>query len=70
MSLDVTVKIALIQTPSVFGDLQTNTQRFEIQCRQAAAQGAKILVLPETALSAGRMRAARLVSLSAAAKTA
>lgn len=45
------VKIALIQSPSVLGDIPTNTARFERQCRKAALEGAKILVLPEAAIT-------------------
>ena len=46
-----TVTVALIQSPSVLGDVAANLQRMEKQCRKAAEHGAKILVLPETAIT-------------------
>jgi GrpB-like predicted nucleotidyltransferase (UPF0157 family)/predicted amidohydrolase len=45
------VKIALIQSPSQMGASDVNLVRFERQCRIAAANGAKILILPEAAIS-------------------
>ena len=45
------VKVALVQSPSVLGDVQTNVSRLERQCRLAAAGGAKIIILPETSVT-------------------
>eukprot|EP00697_Spironema_sp_BW2_P009044 gnl/Spiro4/23816_TR11781_c0_g1_i1.p1 gnl/Spiro4/23816_TR11781_c0_g1~~gnl/Spiro4/23816_TR11781_c0_g1_i1.p1 ORF type:complete len:333 (-),score=50.96 gnl/Spiro4/23816_TR11781_c0_g1_i1:52-1050(-) len=45
------VKVALIQSAAVLGDSAWNINRLEAHCRTAAAEGAKILVLPEAAVT-------------------
>ena len=46
-----TVKVASVQASSIFGDVTANINKFSDLCREAAAAGAKIIVLPETSLS-------------------
>eukprot|EP01052_Picozoa_sp_SAG31_P033712 SAG31_NODE_3848_length_3818_cov_14.439634_2_plen_185_part_00 len=45
------VTVALIQAASQMGGVAANTARLERHCRKAAAAGAKIMVLPEAAVS-------------------
>lgn len=45
------VRVALVQSPSVLGDTKANIERLDRQCRLAASDGAKIIVLPETSLT-------------------
>mmetsp|Transcript_114220 Transcript_114220/g.277299 ORF Transcript_114220/g.277299 Transcript_114220/m.277299 type:complete len:363 (+) Transcript_114220:32-1120(+) len=49
--IDGTVKVASLQSPSSLGEIATNVARFERQIRTAAAAGAKVMVLPETAIT-------------------
>ncbi|NLW49309.1 MAG: carbon-nitrogen hydrolase family protein [Candidatus Brocadiaceae bacterium] len=46
-----TVKVAAVQFVSVMGDPEGNRARLEPLIREAAGQGAKIIVLPETAIT-------------------
>jgi predicted amidohydrolase len=46
-----TVKVAAIQCPSDLGAVEQNRQRLTALVREAAAGGAKIIVLPETAIT-------------------
>lgn len=46
-----TVKVAAIQFRSEFGNAADNRNRLEVLIRQAAASGAKIVVVPETAIT-------------------
>jgi predicted amidohydrolase len=46
-----TVKVAAIQAPSVLGDVEGNRKRFSALVEDAAKSGAKIVVLPETAIT-------------------
>ena len=46
-----TVRVASVQHPSVLGDVARNTARITRLCEAAAAGGAKIIVLPETAVT-------------------
>jgi predicted amidohydrolase len=45
------VKVAAIQCPSDLGDLEGNTRRLEKLVETASGAGAKIVVLPETAIT-------------------
>lgn len=47
----MSVLVALIQSPSILGEVSKNVARLEAQCRKAATHGAKILVLPETSIT-------------------
>jgi predicted amidohydrolase len=51
MERSSTVVVASLQASSAFGSVEANTSKFTALCRQAAAAGAKILVLPETSIS-------------------
>ena len=46
-----TVKVAAIQCSSIFGDDAANRQKLTALIEQAASNGAKIVVLPEAAIS-------------------
>lgn len=46
-----TVKVASIQCSSIMGKVSENTKKIELLVREAAAQGAQILVLPETSIT-------------------
>eukprot|EP01084_Bolivina_argentea_P190929 327989_1 len=48
-----TVKVAAIQSASIFGDVDANIKSFTManQITKAASQGAKIIVLPEAAIT-------------------
>jgi predicted amidohydrolase len=46
-----TVKVAAVQSPSVLGDVEENCARLTRLVEQAAGEGAKIIVLPEAAIS-------------------
>jgi len=46
-----TVLVAAIQGSSVFGDTEANKKKFSDLCREASANGAKIIVLPEASLT-------------------
>jgi predicted amidohydrolase len=46
-----TVKVAAIQCSSEFGAVETNRQKLASLVREAAANGAKIVVLPEAAIT-------------------
>ncbi len=46
-----TVKVAAVQCPSVLADVAGNTKRLTRLVRKAAAAGAKIVVLPEAAIT-------------------
>jgi len=46
-----TVKVAALQGSSVFADVKTNTDKFTKLIEKAAEQGAKIMVLPEAAIT-------------------
>src|ERR1700755_2708514 len=46
-----TVKVAAVQCPSDLGDVAGNTKRLTALVREAAKNGAKIVVLPETAIT-------------------
>ena len=48
---NATVKVAAIQFISTFGEPATNRRGLETLIREAAGDGAKIIVLPETAIS-------------------
>ncbi len=50
-SRSTTVKVAAVQAPSVLGDVAGNTARLSKLVEKAAAHGAKIVVLPETAIT-------------------
>jgi predicted amidohydrolase len=45
------VKVAAIQCPSRFGDVAGNRERLSALVRRAAGDGARIIVLPETAVT-------------------
>ncbi|ETN99471.1 Nitrilase/cyanide hydratase and apolipoprotein N-acyltransferase, partial [Reticulomyxa filosa] len=45
------VKVAAIQAPNYFGNIEKNKIHFTNLIRQAADKGAKIIVLPEAALT-------------------
>src|SRR4051794_29217675 len=46
-----TVKVAAVQCPSDLGDVAGNTKRLTALVTEAAKAGAKIVVLPETAIT-------------------
>jgi predicted amidohydrolase len=46
-----TVRVAAVQAPSVLGDVEANRARLTALVEKAAAGGAKIVVLPETAVT-------------------
>jgi len=46
-----TVKVAAIQASSELGDVAGNRKKFTALCEEAAKNGAKIIVLPETAIT-------------------
>jgi predicted amidohydrolase len=46
-----TVHVAAVQCPSVLGDVATNRARLTALVEEAAADGAKVIVLPETAVT-------------------
>src|SRR5436309_602929 len=46
-----TVKVAAVQCSSDLGDVAGNTKKLTALVREAAANGAKIVVLPETAVT-------------------
>ena len=46
-----TVMVALVQIASNLGEITRNVAKLEDACRRAAAGGAKIIVLPETAIT-------------------
>lgn len=46
-----TVKVAAVQCPSDLGDIEANTRRLSKLVETAASDGAKFVVLPETAIS-------------------
>ena len=47
----LTVKVAAVQCPSDLGDVKGNTERLTKLVEEAAANGAKIIVLPEAAVT-------------------
>jgi predicted amidohydrolase len=46
-----TVRVAAVQCPSVLGDVPANTKRLGALVDEAARRGAKVVVLPETAVT-------------------
>src|SRR2546430_13138643 len=47
----VTVKVAAIQCSSVLGDVTNNTRKLTALVKEAARNGAKIVVMPEAAVT-------------------
>ena len=49
--MHTSVKVAAIQSPSQFGNINENIKLFTKQIKLAASKGAKIIVLPEAAIT-------------------
>jgi len=46
-----TVKVAAVQAASILGDIERNTKKLTRLCKEAALNGAKIIVLPELSVT-------------------